>query len=238
MNRDLYIQLIEQFKFITEPLWELYGSYNGYLGSPLLGALFLGLITSTYPSQITYNLASITYITNQMVHKANWWKIVISFFFAKVLGVYLIARFIFGEQKDWINTFLEGIRYVSGFLYLLLGILFLLTVPRNNIRSKYMSFFKAFLISLCLSVIIDPVALSILTMFIPWIANPNMFLGWSVPFFYTLATFIPIWIFSILSYGFKLDVFLRKNAAKKQIYYLFGFTLIILAFNQFFLYWW
>ncbi|WP_188453335.1 hypothetical protein [Virgibacillus oceani] len=237
MNVALYNQLIEQYSFITEPLWELYGSYNGYSGLPLIGTILLGLIVSTYPSQITYHLGSITYIANQMAHKSNWWIIVISFFIGKVAGVYLIVSLHFWVEKDWVEKFFEGIRNLSGPLYFLLGILLLLSMVRNNGKTNHLSFYKGLLISFCLSLIIDPVALSILNMFIPWISSQNLFLGVVIPFVYVLAAFIPIWIFCILGYGFNLDIFLKKHSIKKHIYIFFGFALIVLAFNQFFLYW-
>ncbi|WP_407270685.1 hypothetical protein [Radiobacillus sp. PE A8.2] len=233
MNVDLYNQLIGQFKLITEPLWELYGSYNGYSGFPILGTILLGLIGSTYPSQIAYHLGAITYITSQMRYKSNWLDTVISFFMGKLAGVYLIIGIYLWSEGDWLEAFLNGIRNLSIPLYLLLSISFF----KATNRTKSLSFYKGFLISFMLSLIMDPKVFSIINLFTPWILNESLFLGWILPFLYVFASFVPIFIFSILGYGFNLDIFLKKNSTKKQMHYFFGFALIILAFNQLFLYW-
>lgn len=232
MNINLYNQLVEMFSFITEPLWELYGLYNGYSGTPLLGTILLGLIASTYPGQIIFHLGATTYITSQMRYKSNWFTIIIGLLMGKMASVYLIIGTYFLIDEDWVEVYLEGIRNFSAPFYLLLGIAFL-----NSINGmKHLTVYKGFLIGFFLSLFMDLKVFSLMDLFTPWILDQPLFVGWILPFFYVLATFTPIFIFSVLSYGFKLDTLLRKNHQKKSVHYFFGITLIVLALNQFFLY--
>lgn len=243
MNVDLYKQMIDLFDFITNPLWELFNDtyYYSFQGAQLVGVTILGLIASTYPSQISYQLGTITYCTDQMVAKDKWWNIPLGLFIGKLVSVYLVVIINFWLNWDRIVSLLEEILKFGGPVYLMLGLSFLI-IQFGRLRNVYLlrkgisSFYIAIMISFVLSLFVDPGTILIMDIFIPWIEREGFLLGLLIPFFFSFGSFIPILVINILAYGFHGDSLIRKSFSEKSIRYFFGLVLIVLAVNQFFLY--
>ncbi|UOR12073.1 hypothetical protein [Halobacillus amylolyticus] len=243
MNISLFNQLVELFNFLTDPLWELYNSHNGYEGEPFLGAVLLGVIVSTYPSQIAAHLGAVTYISSEMVHRINWWKTVIGFFTGKLVSVYLAVSLILWSESTWVTSFFENIRPLSVPVFLLLGISLLAHIisfrkiaKKKKVKIGNYPFLKGGLIGFVLSLFMDHGVINLLRLYTPWLANESVANSWFISFLFAFTSFVPVWIFSIMSYGFKLDTFLRKHSTRKSLKVFFGFSLIIIALNLFFLY--
>ncbi|MDC3425767.1 hypothetical protein NC797_14765 [Aquibacillus sp. 3ASR75-11] len=243
MNAILYKQLVDFASFITDPLWGLYNSsYNGYFGAPLLGTILLGVIASVYPSQLAAHIGSIPFIAKQMMHRKDWWKMVTGLFLGKLIGVYLLTGFIIWLEGNKLEGIVEKVSMASAPFFLVLGVLFfqwsrLLEkgIPINKPSQPIL--WKGLAVGFVLSLFLDSGVYQIYTMYTPWIIDKSIFYVLIIPFLFAFATFFPLLIFSILGYGYKLDVFLKKKSGSKLVYIYFGFIYFFVALNLFLLYW-
>ncbi|MDC3418159.1 hypothetical protein [Aquibacillus salsiterrae] len=228
MNTDLYNSLTDLFNWITIPLWKWFNStYNGPFGAPFTGSVLLGLIASTYPSQLSYHLSGIVFTSKEMTANRKWWTIPAVFLLAKLVVTYFLVFLSMRYENEVVLIFNYVIGWASP-VYLLIGVL-LLFISDRNIRISLITY-----ISLVLAIFVDPKVIQLIQAFVPWIPKEPI-IGWIMPFLYATAEFVPILIFSILAYGFNLDKFLFRNRHKQIIYYFYGLVLIVLAINQFFL---
>jgi hypothetical protein len=242
MNERLYNKMVDMSSFLTDPLWDVYNdAYNGYLGEPLLGVMMLGLIASTYPGQVASHIGSFPLIANQMISRDDWWKIVVGLFIGKLIGIYVITILILMDGFP-INL-VEKLGIANVPFFLLLGGMFFNQVRRGRKRKveilekKQFALWVGLIIGFILSLIIDPSVYELITIYIPWLTDESLFYTIVIPFLFTLATFLPVLAFSVIGYGFNLDVRLKGKSDHKLIPYFFGFVYMFLALNQFLLFW-
>lgn len=107
---------------LSQPFFTL---ATGFEGTPLLAALFLGLVGALAPCQFTGNLGAITIYGNRSLQSKIAWSDVIWFTIGKIAvfsGLGLIVWLIGKEFQDFLITIFPWIRKIIGPILVFIGL--------------------------------------------------------------------------------------------------------------------
>lgn len=246
---DWYNQFVQLLTLFSEPLGNLYYSQQ----TPIIGALLLGILGALAPCQISANLGAISYTTNRMTQGEAWYKELASFFVGKTLVYFLLAVLVLWIGKgleEWTIPIFQVTRKVMGPLFLVTGLYFvglikikgMFTERLLNLRGRMDKFSgnkRAFSLGILLSLAFCP------TMFLLFfgLLSPLMLTtpsyGVTLPFLFSLGTFLPVLLFIGLAFGFGVDRYFIKKSKKvgRAVQIISGIILILIGINDIILYW-
>lgn len=220
---------------------------------PLVGALLLGIVGALAPCQISGNLGTLSYTLNRMGKGESWYGQIMSFFLGKTLVYFLLGFLIIWIGKELEETTIpifQVTRKIMGPLFLLSGLYFVGLYKIKGIFTerllKYERFIgnmkgnkRWFLLGSLLSLAFCPTMfLLFFGLLMPLVMNTTGY-GFTLPFVFSIGTFMPVLFFLGLAYGLGWDKSLIKNSKKigKWIQTLAGVLLILLGINDIILYW-
>jgi cytochrome c-type biogenesis protein len=246
---EWYFQVSQFLAYLSQPFSNLY--YSSQV--PLIGALLLGVVGALAPCQISANVGTVSYTLNQMGKGQGWYRQIFCFFLGKTFTYFLLGLLVI-----WIGKGLEELtipifqvtRKMIGPLFLLTGLYFIGVFKIKGIFTEKLLRYEGFLenvsgnkrwffLGVLLSLAFCPTMfLLFFGLLIPLVLNTTGY-GFSLPFIFSLGTFMPVLLFLGLVYGFGWDQTLVKNSKKfgKSVQVVAGVLLILLGINDIILYW-
>ncbi|WP_349407474.1 sulfite exporter TauE/SafE family protein [Pseudalkalibacillus sp. SCS-8] len=213
--------MYELFTNITRLFYDpLINAVYNTEGIPILSALFLGILGSVAPCQLTGNIGAITIYGNRSLQKEVSWSQLFSFILGKIMvfsTLGLVVLLVGSGIEQSMTGILPWVRKMVGPLFIFIGLFMVGIIPLrwslafNHSRIKTDGKSGSFLMGVLFSLGFCPTMfLLFFGMFMPIVLSTSY--GMALPPVFAIGTSIPVVLILFLMWYFEIN----RNLLKKS----------------------